>query len=460
MSKKISLLLFLSLLFTSSWREVYGQNWSSFGKGLQYGVNFVIRYNGTIWVASDSVHRLDGLEWKSVSNGMLYPLGVGDIYALGVLNGTLYAGGIFTVLTPDGDWYNNVGRLYNGSWTTCGSGLGNDGWGTDGDVYFLLEYNGSLYAGGNFGSAGGDPLNPQAAPFIARFDGSQWFPVGAGTNDKVTDMVVYNNQLIVSGYFTMAGNVSANHIVSWNGSSWNPLGSGINGKVTALAAYNGYLYAGGLFDSAGNVPAKNIARWDGQSWSAVGEGLANQVYTLAFYNGKLYAGGNELYKVFIDSPPYSITHYLMVWDGSKWDTLSGGPNGPVSCLLSDTLGLIVGGSFSTAGNISAKNIALFSSVTGVKHPASDIPSEFSLLQNYPNPFNPSTTISYGISKFSFVKLIVYDILGREVKVLVNENKAPGSYVANFNASGLPSGIYFCRLQVGNFTQTRKLALLK
>jgi len=89
-----------------------------------------------------------------------------------------------------------------------------------------------------------------------------------------------------------------------------------------------------------------------------------------------------------------------------------------------------------------------------------LPNSFKLFQNYPNPFNPSTVISYELSATSNVKIAVYDILGREVAVLVNEEKFPGSYEVKFNASNLPSGIYLYRLSVGNYTETRKMLLIK
>lgn len=89
-----------------------------------------------------------------------------------------------------------------------------------------------------------------------------------------------------------------------------------------------------------------------------------------------------------------------------------------------------------------------------------IPLSFELKQNYPNPFNPSTVISYKLSERSKVSLIVYDILGREVAVLLNEFKQAGNYQVEFNAEGLSSGIYYYRLEAGNYNQTRKMNLLK
>lgn len=94
------------------------------------------------------------------------------------------------------------------------------------------------------------------------------------------------------------------------------------------------------------------------------------------------------------------------------------------------------------------------------------PAEFVLAQNYPNPFNPSTVIKYqvppehGRSAMSSVRLAVYDLLGREAALLVNEMKSPGEYAATFSAAGMPSGVYFYRLQAGTFVQTRRMTLLR
>jgi len=91
---------------------------------------------------------------------------------------------------------------------------------------------------------------------------------------------------------------------------------------------------------------------------------------------------------------------------------------------------------------------------------SQSPNEFSLFQNYPNPFNPTTVIRYQLPVASNVRLVVYDILGREVAVLVNEKKAPGNYQVTFDGSNLASGVFFYRFQAGDFVATKRLLLLK
>jgi len=98
--------------------------------------------------------------------------------------------------------------------------------------------------------------------------------------------------------------------------------------------------------------------------------------------------------------------------------------------------------------------------TGVNEATRSGPNHFELQGNYPNPFNPSTTIKYELPQSSTVRLGVYDILGREVSVLVDQRKNAGSYEVKFDGSNLASGAYFYRFQAGSFVQTKRLLLLK
>jgi hypothetical protein len=105
-------------------------------------------------------------------------------------------------------------------------------------------------------------------------------------------------------------------------------------------------------------------------------------------------------------------------------------------------------------------------LVGIKNISSEIPLSYSLQQNYPNPFNPTTKIRFDIQKsvvcsqYSVVTLKVFDILGKEVATLVNEQLAPGTYETTFDGGNLPSGIYFYRLETTDFVQTNKMILLK
>jgi hypothetical protein len=108
---------------------------------------------------------------------------------------------------------------------------------------------------------------------------------------------------------------------------------------------------------------------------------------------------------------------------------------------------------SVTGNV---NIQL----TDIHEEGKGIPSRFELLQNYPNPFNPATRIPFSVRGSGFVSLKVYDILGREVRTLVNENLQPGVYEATFDATGLASGVYFYRLTAGAFMQAKQMVLMR
>ena len=106
------------------------------------------------------------------------------------------------------------------------------------------------------------------------------------------------------------------------------------------------------------------------------------------------------------------------------------------------------------------NGTLPSFTTGVEEVGGTLPQGYTLSQNYPNPFNPTTTIDFTLPASGFVSLKVYDLLGREIMTLVNEQKAAGTYRATFEASNLPSGTYFYALKAGSFSEVKKMTLVK
>ena len=111
------------------------------------------------------------------------------------------------------------------------------------------------------------------------------------------------------------------------------------------------------------------------------------------------------------------------------------------------------------GNCCGMTGRFTASLTGVGENSRD-QNSFQLEQNFPNPFNPRTSIHFSVPTSNFVTLKVFDIVGNEVATLVNEKKSPGNYVVEFDGANLASGIYLYRLQVGNFSDTKKLALIK
>lgn len=134
----------------------------------------------------------------------------------------------------------------------------------------------------------------------------------------------------------------------------------------------------------------------------------------------------------------------------------------INVFPADDNGILVGSGGNILRTTNGGNIP-----TGIEVIGNEIPNEFSLSQNYPNPFNPATKINFAIPSSSMnkglqplVRLAVFDILGKEVALLVNENLSAGNYSIDFNASSIPSGTYFYRLTAGSFTDTKKLVLIK
>jgi len=151
-------------------------------------------------------------------------------------------------------------------------------------------------------------------------------------------------------------------------------------------------------------------------------------------------------------------------------------NGPFSMNLGDTVQVVLAlvGAFGTDNLSSISKLKQHTFdiqqfydnliITDVKDEIKSVPTRFALEQNYPNPFNPSTKIKYHLSRLSKVKLEIYDVLGRNVKTLVNKTQNAGDYQITFDASQLSSGIYFYRLSANsgtsNFTSVKKMILLR
>ena len=114
----------------------------------------------------------------------------------------------------------------------------------------------------------------------------------------------------------------------------------------------------------------------------------------------------------------------------------------------------------STSNIDSINFHLYRVPVGIKQISSTVPSEYKLYQNYPNPFNPRTVIGYSLLKNGNVVLKIYDILGKEVATLVNNKQIPGVYEVTWEASQYPSGIYFYRLISGDFSETKKMLMIK
>jgi hypothetical protein len=130
----------------------------------------------------------------------------------------------------------------------------------------------------------------------------------------------------------------------------------------------------------------------------------------------------------------------------------------ITLLVTDAMSPVVAGLVLRADAVRFQWLQEGTEAVGIS--LADIPTSFRLLQNYPNPFNGVSNFGYRVSVSSIVTLKVYDLLGREVAVLVNGQKAPGNYSVRWDAPGIAGGVYFCRMQAGGFLETIKLLLVR
>jgi photosystem II stability/assembly factor-like uncharacterized protein len=201
---------------------------------------------------------------------------------------------------------------------------------------------------------------------------------------------------------------------------------------------NGYLFAAtqlGVYRSNDS----------GQTWYPANNGItAYEIHSLVSNSlDVIFAGSNT-------TGVFRSTNY-----GYSWESFNTGlTDTNITSLYCDSLGYLFAGTYNNGIFKTTKITTSVNSMTYQK------PVKYSLSQNYPNPFNPNTTINFIIPFHGFITLKIFDLLGREVATLVNEEMIPGSYERVFNASGLSSGIYLYRLQAGSFVQTKKLLLLR
>jgi photosystem II stability/assembly factor-like uncharacterized protein len=183
----------------------------------------------------------------------------------------------------------------------------------------------------------------------------------------------------------------------------------------------------------------------GITWMSQSSGTTNDLYGVCFtdaYNGTVVGAKGTILRT-TDGGDHWISQSSHRIDGLA-----------DACFVDAHTGWVVGGNGTILRTTNG-------GVTFVEREKIDeVPTEFSLSQNYPNPFNPSTTIKYQLPKSSVVRLSVYDILGREVSILLNERRDAGVHEVKFDAAGLSSGVYFYRIQAGSFVETRKLLLLR
>jgi hypothetical protein len=236
-----------------------------------------------------------------------------------------------------------------------------------------------------------------------------------------------------------AGTYGGVYLSTNNGEDWTIKNNGFYfSDVNCLASIGPYVFAGAGFEM---IVSKNY----GSDWTFQRNGIQDSsIFALQTCGTNIFAGSQM-------GDIYLSTNY-----GINWTLVNDGLNS-----FTNISSLAVSGSYLIAGTLGGGIwIRHLSELVGVSGDVNNIPQKFSLSQNYPNPFNPNTVISYSLPSASNVKLIVYNTLGQEVKTLETGYKTAGNYSVTFNASSLPSGVYFYRLEAGNFTQIKKMMLIK
>jgi hypothetical protein len=220
-----------------------------------------------------------------------------------------------------------------------------------------------------------------------------------------------------------------------NGASWNAVG--LKGRLIESLAISGSNVFAGTDNSA------YYSTDNGASWNATG--LPN-IYVNAF----VISGTN------IFAGTYGSGVYLSTDNGASWNAVNSGLMNTYITTLAVSGTNIFAGTY--PGGVWKRPLS--DMITSVETPSGDIPKNFILNQNYPNPFNPSTTIKYSLPSESKVIIKIYNLLGQEIKTLVNAMETAGNHQITFTAGKLSSGVYLYRIQAGDFIQTKKMVLLK
>lgn len=272
----------------------------------------------------------------------------------------LYVGGFFT--NADGVVANHIAKWNGTSWSSLGTGAAN---GVNDPVKAMAVYddgNGpALYVGGDFTIAGGQP-----APYLAKWNGSQWSAVGS-PNAPIAVLHVHDDgsgpSLFVGGTYSSIGGITAAGIAKWNGTTWAPLAQGTSNIVEAMITFddgNGpRLYVGGDFLNAGGMTVNRIAAWDGTTWHKLANGLSGAVRAFAVVNfdgtPRLYLGGG------FQSGSGTTLNFAALWNGTSFSPLGTGLNQQVQVLRSVEIGgvpyLFAGGNFTNAGGVTVRRFA-------------------------------------------------------------------------------------------------------
>lgn len=496
-----------------------GNNWSTINEGLTnlfvYGIAglgseifagtnsgiFKSTNNGANWFSSNT----------GITNNYIMSLGVSGIYIFAGTSSNLYLstnnGGLWNEVMnglPAAN-YNSVfsygANLYAGSscgvyfttnngtiWTPKVNGISGL------NITNIIYSGGVIYAGTN-------------GVYKTTNNGDSWVNAGL-SNRNINLMTAIGSNLfaVTNSDFYMSTNSGANWILKASpgngcqcittsgntlfiaafdkgvnrttnfGDTWDTVNYGLpTHDITAMGSYNGVIYAGtygeGTFKSTDNgitwtsinfvghimgfaFDGDNImvGRCDsvfrtsngGINWYPVSSGLSLYCESTRLYQTGAYVFLSSCGKLFM------TTNF-----GTNWKLKNQGMENINIMSFGASADKVFAGTY--CSSVWRRNL---SDIIGIQNISSSVPEKYLLMQNYPNPFNPNTSIRYQVSSIKFINLVVYDLLGKEVEVLVNENQKSGMYEVTWDGSNYPSGVYYYRLTAGDFSETRKMVLVK
>jgi|WetSurMetagenome_2_1015567.scaffolds.fasta_scaffold53352_2 hypothetical protein len=355
----------------------------------------------------------NGTSWIAANNG-LSNLNVKSIVVSGgnIFTGT--SGGVF-ISTDDA-----------ASWTPVNNGLTNQ------DVFCIAISGSNMFAG-----TGGNGV------YLSTNNGQNWNTVNTGLTNQIIKCLAISGTKLFAGTGGNGVYLSTN-----NGTSWSEAGLTYL-YVHSLQVSGSNLFAG--MEGAGVQLTTN----NGTNWSPAG--LAYQyVYSMTISGTNFFAGTG------VNGVCLSTNN------GQNWTQVNQG-FGTLPAIYS----LLIANNYIFAGT-DGHSIwrRSYSDFVGVKNISSNIPDKFSLSQNYPNPFNPTTIIRFSVPENgkwkmenNFVSLKIYDIIGKEVTTLINEKLQPGTYevpfsIDQFSSYQLPSGVYFYKLTADDYSETKKMTLIR
>jgi uncharacterized delta-60 repeat protein len=369
--------------------------------------------------------------------------------------------------------YNSAGQQ---QWAIIYNGSGN---GNDYPVGILVDALGNVYVGGQaVGSGTGFDYVAIKYNSAGQQQWASTFNRSAGGNDAAGDIGIdAAGNVYITG--TSIGNDSDYVTVKYNSGGqqqwsvvFNGSGNGPDVAKDMVVDPAGNVYVtGSSYSSLINLIDYGTVKYNTsgqQQWVAYYNGpgvitdVANSI-VMDFNGGNLYVTGVSYSGSSADYDIATIRYNNsggMVW-AQRYNSPYNSNDGGVDVAVTSNGASIYSAGFSMGSGTGLDFVVVkYTQIVGISGNNSNIPEKFALYDNYPNPFNPSTNIKFDLPDNAFVKLVVFDLTGKEVATLVNNEMQAGAYTFTLSASHLASGVYFYRIDTDKFTETKKMVLVK